>query len=326
MYIDDKTVFVAGATGMAGSAIVRNLLDASPTVRVRGSFRGEIGHFIDDPRVTYDHADFRNTEDCARLARGCDTAVLAASVTGGAKQAAEEPWRIITDNVVLHARLIEAIGLAGIRRAIYISSATVYQEFDGFVSEEQLNWNVDPLKSYMGTGWVNRYAEKLCQFWHQQNGITLAIARASNIFGPYAKFDPISANFIPSLIRKAVARMEPFEVWGNPDITRDVIYSEDFGAAIVALLNAPHSGFDIFNVGTARLTRVGEVVDWALRFADHSPREIAWRGDAPTSTQFRALDCRKLTEVTGWRPAISIEEGVARTTRWWQQNHATWTR
>lgn len=326
MYIDGKTIFVAGASGMAGSAIVQKLLAASPTVRVRGSFRGKVGHFIDDPRVDYDHADFRNTQDCARLARGCDAAVLSASVTGGARQATEEPWRIITDNVVLDARLIEAVGLAGIKRAIYVSSATVYQEFEGLIGEDQIDWNIDPVRSYMGTGWVNRYAEKLCQFWHQQKGASFVIARASNIFGPYGKFDPLTANFIPALIRKAVAHMEPFEVWGNPTITRDVIYSEDFGEAVVALLNAPDSGFDIFNVGTARLTRVGEVVAWALRCAGHTPREILWRGDAPTSTPFRALDCAKLTRVTGWRPTVSIEEGVARTTRWWMENQHTWTR
>lgn len=326
MYIDGKTIFVAGASGMAGSAIVQQLLASSPTVRVRGSFRSDAGHFVDDPRVTYERADFRNAEDCARLVQGCDTAVLSAAVTGGARQAAEEPWRIITDNVVLDARLIEAVGLAGIKRAVYISSATAYQEFDGFIGETQLDWNIDPVQSYMGTGWVNRYAEKLCQFWHQQRGVSFTVARASNIFGPFAKFDPQSANFIPALIRKAVGRMEPFEVWGNPAITRDVIYSEDFGGAIVALLNAPATGFDVFNVGTARLTRVGEVVDWALRFAGHTPREIVWRGDAPTSTRFRALDCAKLTRVTGWRPAISIEEGVARTTRWWRDNRDSWAR
>ncbi len=326
MYIDGKTIFVAGGTGMAGSAIVQQLLAASPSVKIRASFRSKIGHFIDDPRVSYEQADFRNADDCARIARGCDAAVLSAAVTGGARQATEEPWRILTDNVVLDVRLIEAVCLARTKRVIYVSSATVYQEFEGLIAEDQLNWNIDPVRSYMGTGWVNRYAEKLCQFWHQQRGVSFTIARASNIFGPYGKFDPRSANFIPALIRKAVDRMDPFEVWGNPGVTRDVIYSEDFGGAVVALLNAPDAGYDIFNVGTGRRTQVGEVVDWALRCAEHAPREVVWRGDAPISTAFRALDCSKLTRVTGWRPTVAIEDGIARTTRWWQENHATWPR
>jgi nucleoside-diphosphate-sugar epimerase len=120
--------------------------------------------------------------------------------------------------------------------------------------------------------------------------------------------------------------MEPFEVWGNPEITRDVIYSDDFGSAMVALLSARDRGFEIFNVGTGRRTRVSEVVDWALRYAGHTPREIRWRGDAPISTSFRALDCAKLARITGWRPAVAIEDGIARTTQWWQANRENWKR
>jgi len=326
MYIDGKTIFVAGAAGLAGSAVVQALLNASPTVRIRGGYRSSAGHFLDDNRLAYEQGDLRNADDCARLVQNCDAAVLTAATTGGARQAAEEPWRLITDNVVIDARLIEAVCLAGIRRIIYVSSATVYQEYDGFIREDQLDWNADPVLSYLGTGWVNRYAEKLWQFWHKQAGVEFLIARASNIFGPYSKFNLHTANFIPALIRKAASGMDPFEVWGSPDITRDVIFSDDFGAAIVAMLNAVDVKFDAFNVGSNRRTRVGEVAEWALHYTGHQPREVVWRQNGPISTTFRALDCSKLTGETGWTPTVDIEEGVARTARWWVSHQHTWNR
>ncbi len=326
MYIDNKIIFVAGSTGMTGSSIVQTLLSASPTVRIRGSYRSDLGRFIKDARVEYVHADLRDRDDCARVALGCDAAVLAAATTSGARQTAEEPWRVITDNIVLEARLIEAVCLANVRRVIYVSSTTVYQEHPGAIRENELNLNIDPTSAYLGTGWVNRYAEKLGEFWHHQLGVDFLIARAANIFGPFAKFDLFTANFIPALIRKAVNKMDPFEVWGSPNVTRDVIYADDFGTAIAALLNATDVRFDAFNVGSGRRTTVGEVVDWVLRYSGHQPEQIIWHNNNLTTPSFRALDCSKIHDVTGWNPAMGIDEGVAITARWWQENQSTWAR
>ncbi len=68
----------------------------------------------------------------------------------------------------------------------------------------------------------------------------IVLVRAANVFGPYARFDPSTSNFLPALIRKAVERLDPFPVWGSPDVVRDVIYSADFASDCVGLL-APMS-------------------------------------------------------------------------------------
>lgn len=325
MFIDGKTILVAGGTGLAGSGVVRALLRHSPSVRVRVSHRGG-GAVPDDPRVELVHADLTEAKDCRRAAAGCDAAVMAAAFTAGAQSSRDEPWRQVTDNVVMDARLLEAFHQEGVRRVIYVSTASAYQDFDGFIREDQMAWDRDPPQAFMGVGWGKRYGEKACRFWHDSTGMEVLIARLANVFGPNAKFDPATSHFIAATIRKAVDHLDPFPVWGSPHVVRDVLYADDFGDAVTAMLNATSIPFDVFNIGSGRKTTVGEVVEWTLRHAGHTPSRIAYGEDGPQTVPFRALDCAKARDMLGWRPSVGIEDGIRRTISWWQDNKESWSR
>jgi len=326
MFIDGKTILVAGGTGLAGSGAVRALLAASSSVRQRVSFRSRCGAFVDDPRVEYVEADLTDPAQCRTLATGCDAAVMAAAFTAGAQSSRDEPWRQVTENVVMDARLLEAFHHEGVRRVVYVSTASVYQDFDGFIREDQLDWNRDPPTAYAGVGWAKRYGEKACQFWHHSTGMQVLIARLANVFGPFAKFAPQHSHFIAATIRKAVDRLDPFEVWGSPSVVRDVLYADDFGRAVVAMLNATDTAFDVFNIGSGRQTTVGEVVEWSLRHAGHHPSRLTFGETGAATIPFRALDCGKARAVLGWQPSVDIEDGVRQTIAWWRDNKETWTR
>jgi nucleoside-diphosphate-sugar epimerase len=324
MYLTGKCVLVAGGTGMTGSAIVRQILATTPGARIRVPYRNRDGAFLDHAAVEYVKADLREAADCASVAASCDCAVMAAAVTGGARMARTEPWKQVTDNVVMDVRLLEAFHLAGVRRVVYVSTASVYQEFDGFIGEDQLDLNADPHPSYIGVGWAKRYAEQACKFWHRSAGIEFVIARLANVFGPYAKFDPENSNIIAATIRKAADRIDPFDVWGSPEVVRDVIYADDVGAAVVTMLNATDISFDIFNIGSGRMTKVGEIVDWCLDQAAHKPRNLCYNEGQPQTIRLRALDCSKARRVLGWEPGIGIEAGVRQTFEWWKANRDSW--
>lgn len=324
MYLDHKRVFLAGSTGLAGSSIMNYLLAQYPTTKIRACYHTHTKPFIQHERVEYVDGDLRSQEDCRRMAQGCDCAIMAAANTGGASVLASRPWTQVNDNVTMNVQMLEAFHFENVTRVVYIGSATLYQEFEGHIKEHELDLNQDPHPAYLGIGWVVRFVEKLCQFWHKESGMEIMIARSANIFGPHAKFDPATSNFIPAIIRKAVENMDPFEVWGSPDVTRDVIYSADFARAIVMMMETDQIAFDTFNIGSGVKTTVAEVVRWALQYARHFPDKITYLSDKPVTIRCRALDCSKTKEMLGWQPQYTIEEGVKKTTRWWIENKAWW--
>lgn len=321
--LQNKTIFLAGATGLTGSAIIQHILTNYPNVRIKGSYH-TTPPFIKDERISYIRADLTKREECRRAVIGCDFAIMAAAVTGGAGDAVSEPYRQVTDNLVMDALMLEAMYFEGIKRIIYLSSATVYQEFEGYIKEDELDWNKEPHPTYRGVGWAKRSVEKLCQFWHEKYGMEIVIARCANIYGPYAKFDPNRSNFIPAIIRKSVDKMEPFEVWGSPDIARDVIYAEDFAKAVILLLTSDKITCDTFNLGFGSTVTVGEVVELSLRYGKHKPYDVIYSQDKPTTIRVRALDCQKIRKYLNWEPMYPADEGIKHTTQWWIDNKDKW--
>jgi GDP-L-fucose synthase len=326
MYLKGKTVFLAGATGMAGSNIMKYLLQHYPDTRIRAAYYIHSRPFIQNKRIQYVCGDLRNLKDTRRMTKGCDCAIMAAANTAGAGVISKEPWQLVSDNVIMNTQMLEAFYLEKIKRVVYIGSTTLYQEFKGQIKEDQLDLNKPPHLSYLGIGNVMRFVENLCEFWHQRTGIEIIIIRATNIFGPFAKFNPKTSNFIPAIIRKAVNRMDPFEVWGSPDVTRDVIYAEDFARAAVMSMDNERIKCDCFNIGSGKETTVACVVKWALEYAGHKPKTIKYNSDRPTTAAYRAFNCTKAKRVLGWKPKYSPEEGIKMTTEWWTKNKGWWKR
>ena len=307
---------------MAGSAFTSLVAGTMPDLELRGtSFSAAPDSPVDG--CEYVRADLTKREDCLRAAEGCGAAVLMAAVTGGAKSAKDAPFRQTTDNLVMDAQLLQALYEQGVKKVVYVSTVTVYQEFEGTIAEDDLDLNRDPHGAYFGVGWAKRSAEKLCQFWRENMGMDVKVLRAANIYGPRAPFDPDRSNFVPALIRKAADRMDPFEVWGSPDVTRDIIFSEDFARAVLAVLTSETSS-DTFNVASGETVTVGEVVRHALKAAGHVPDEIRYIGDAPQTIRHRSLDISRIQAETGWKPRVSPEEGILLTSQWWDANKETW--
>ena len=310
---------------MAGSAIVEALLRRRPEGRVRASYR-TTPPATDDPRVQHVKIDLLDKQALTEALAGCDEAVLAASESGGIRMLSEQPWRQVGPNLALATGWLEALAEAGVRRAIFVGSASLYQPFEGRIREDQLDWNQDPPPETFCVGWVMRAAEKLCEFWQRAAGIDMIRVRAANIYGPRARFDPVRSNVIPALVRKAAERLEPFEVWGSPDVTRDVIYSRDFGEAIARLLDAAGAGGQVFNVGSGQPVTVRDIVKAVLRASDNEDVRVVYTAAGPSSTPSRVLNCDRLNTQLDWAPGTSLTDGIGETLRWWVANRTTWPR
>jgi GDP-L-fucose synthase len=322
---DHATVFVAGGAGMAGTAIVEALLRRRLQGRIRASYRST-PPAVEDPRVEHVAIDLADSQALRSALRGCDAAVLAASEGGGSGSLAVEPWRQVTPNLLINAAWLQALSEAGVQRAVIVGSATCYQPCDGPIQEDRLDWNQDPSPEAFGPGWVTRSTEKLCEFWTRSAGLDIVRVRAANIYGPRARFDPARSNFIPALIRKASDRLDPFEVWGSPDVVRDVIFSADFGETIARLLEAPAAAGQVFNVGAGVGVSVRSVVKAALSAASYENARVHFTSSGPSTARQRLLDCGRVRALLGWEPTTSVEDGIRITTAWWLANRSSWHR
>jgi nucleoside-diphosphate-sugar epimerase len=325
MPLQNKNIFLAGSTGLAGASILTHLLSNYPKTNIRAS------HFHTDPfihhqNVEYVRGDLTSRSACRQMVSGCDIAIMAAAVTGGAQTAASSPWDQVSDNITMDVQLFHALYLERVPRVVFISTASVYQDFDGAIKENELDMNRDPHPAYFGVGWAKRCVEKLCRFWYEKAGLEVIIARSSNIYGPFAKFNPEVSHFVPALIRKAVEKRDPFEVWGSPAVARDIVYGEDFARAVVLMAAEDSLKFDVFNVGSGVKTTVGDTVNWTLKFAQHDPESIQYQEDQPTTIPFRLLDCSRIKEKLGWEPYYTPEAGVRMTMEWWVHNKDWWKR
>ncbi len=320
-----ERILIAGATGMVGSHLLQALLNER-NYSLRATWH-QTPPFIQDPAIEYLQGDLRQPEFCQALVKDCEIVVMAAAYTSGADESSQKPWLQVNNNLLMNIHLLEAISQSpGIKQVIFISSATVYQPFSGHICESELDLNLMPAPAYLGVGSAMRYLEQACQFWQGLCQADFQVIRAANIYGPYAKFDPSRSNFIPALIRKAVAKMDPFCVWGSPEVTRDVIFAEDFAAGILALLTKTPTGYEIYNLGSETKVTVGDAVQHSLEAAQFRPSQVEYIDAHKALLGFRALDCTKFRQQTDWKPKYSLEQGIAKTVSWWQKNQSQWTR
>ncbi len=307
---------------MTGTAITRKLLKEYPSVKIVAAIYNTEPS-IHDGRVEYIKADLTDPEDCLKVSSGCDGAIMAASC---ADYTHTHPWEHMEKNLLMNQQMLCAFKQNEVKKIIFISSVTVYQSLEGYIEENHIDYNEDPHDTYWGYGWAMRFIEKLCEFLHRRYDRDIIIVRAANIFGPYDKFNPDHSNFIPALIKKAVDKMDPYEVWGSGEVVRDVIYVEDFADAIVKMMDNDKLKFETFNLGSSLKTTVSDVVQWALKYSGYNGAKVKYSQDKPTTIGFRALDCQKAKTMLDWQPKYSIEQGVAETVRWWVDNKDTWTK
>src|SRR3989338_7838282 len=122
MSLDNKKIFLAGSTGMAGTAILRYLIENMPTIEIRASYHNT-APIIKNRQIEYVRGDLRALNDARRMAAGCDIAVMAASFTGGAGFTKSFPWEHMKENLLMNLQMLEAFRSENIKPIIFIGSS-----------------------------------------------------------------------------------------------------------------------------------------------------------------------------------------------------------
>lgn len=313
MFFSGKKVLVTGGAGFVGTHFVKALLDADARLRVPIHERPMI---VSDPRIELVQGDLSRIDDCRRVCSGIDYVIHAAGAVAAAGVTATNPMSAITTNLVLTTQMLQAAWESNVKRFLVFGSSTGYPVTAHPVAEDEM-WNGPTHPSYFGYGWMRRYLERISEFAASKTDIGIALIRPTAVYGRHDNFDPRTSHVIPALIRRAVAREDPFEVWGTGNEVRDFLHVDDLVRGSLLVLEK-HAVCDPVNIGYGRTVTIAQVLAAILRAAGHEKAAVKFDATKPTAIPVRTVNTEKAKRLLGFEPAISLEDGLADTVEWYR--------
>ncbi len=304
-----KKVFVAGHRGMVGSAIVRRL--ASEGCEVMVADRREL--------------DLREQgavrEWFAR--KRPDAVFLAAAKVGGILANSQFPADFLYDNLLIQANVIEAAHRYDVEKLLFLGSSCIYPKFAPQPIEEGslLTGPLEPTNEWYAVAKIAGL--KMCQAYRQQHGRDYVSAMPTNLFGPGDNFDLSSSHVLPALMRKAhLAKMNrdpQIVVWGTGSPRREFLHVDDLADACVFLMRS-YSDDQHINVGSGKDLPISELVELVCKVVGYEG-VVDYDRSKPDGTPRKLMSGEKLNAM-GWRPRITLRQGIEDTYRWFLDNHA----
>ena len=234
-------IWVAGGSGMAGSAIVRKLME-------RG-YSNIIG-------LRSRELDLRRQQETEAyiVQESPDCVILAAARVGGIQANMNSPVEFLYDNLAIQNHVIYSAAKHGVRRLIFLASSCVYPRLSPQPMREEYLLDGKPEPTNEGYALAKIAGLKLCEFINQQYGYAYISVMPCNLYGPGDNFDPIRSHVVPALIRKVheakITNAQHITLWGTGKARREVMYSDDLADACVFLLENAYSDSQFLNVGT----------------------------------------------------------------------------
>lgn len=314
-FLNNKTVLVTGATGLVGSNMLFRLQNI-PQVKVKAIYHTREPQVLSD-NISYLRADLTNLEDCKRAVEGIDYVMMFAAKI--ARRSANLEY--LTPNLLMNVQMLEAAYQAGVKKFLWLSSATAYPPKDVALKEEQM-FDADPYDIYFPLGWMTRYIEILCRMYSTKlkRKMTTIVLRPTAIYGEYCDFNFSTCHVLPALIRRVVERHNPLEIWGKGEVRRDFIYAGDVVEACLLAL-AKIEDFSEFNIGLGKTYSVKEILDLILDVDNYLDAQVVFDPSKPVKAPSISVNCTKVKETIGFEAKTSLREGIEKTIKWLKENN-----
>lgn len=310
-------IYIAGSSGMIGSAVKRRLeADGYTNLICRISRQLNL---IDQRQVD----EFFSREKP-------EAVVLAAGRVGGIGANDKYRAEFIYNNLLIEANVIHASHANGVGKLVFLGSSCIYPKFaEQPIKEDALL--TGPLEPTNEPYAVAKIAGiKLCENYFRQYGRNFFSAMPTNIYGEGDNFDPHDSHVVPALIRKfheaRIDNSSQVLLWGTGSPRREFLYVDDLAEAIVFLLenveaeDVYRQGISHLNVGTGEDLQIKELAEIIKEMAGYNG-EIAYDASRPDGTPRKLLDVSRLNRL-GWRHRTKLEDGLRKTYEWFSQMHS----
>ncbi len=303
--LSSSKIFVAGHLGLVGSAIVRSLQQqgfSNLLVRTRAELdltnQAAVNKLFDQERPEY--------------------VFMAAARVGGILANSTYPAEFIRDNLAIELNLIDAAHCFGSQKLQFLGSSCIYPKHAPQPIREEylLSGELEPTNEWYAIAKIAGI--KLAQAYRQQYGFRTISLMPTNLYGPGDNFDLHSCHVLPALIRKfhaaKMAGAPEVVIWGSGEPRREFLHADDLADASVFLM-LHYDEPEIINVGSGEEQTIREL---ALAISD----VVGYRGALSFDTSKPDGSPRKLLETCrlqrlGWRPRISLREGLRKTYEWY---------
>ena len=295
-------IYVAGNTGLVGSAIVRMLHGKGYT------------NIVSTPSS---HFDLRRQDDVERFFKNNEPeyVYLAAAKVGGIIANRDYPGHFIYDNLMIQSNIINAARKFGVKKLLFLGSSCIYPKMcEQPIKEEYLMSG--PLEPTNDAYAIAKIAGiKLCQAYRKQYGFNAISLMPTNLYGPNDNFDLESSHVLPAFIRRFHEGKDRVTVWGDGTAMREFLHVDDLAEACFTCMKDYDSG-DIINVGTGVDVTIKELAETISDVVGFSGK-IEWDTTKPNGTPRKLLNVDKVKSL-GWEPKISLRDGIESTYRWYK--------
>lgn len=307
-----KKIFLAGSSGLVGSAILRklNLMGYS---NITAPTRQQL-NLVDQQAVF----DFFNHEKPEYV-------ILAAAKVGGILSNMSHPAEFIYENIMIQTNVIEAARRYHVKKLLFLGSSCIYPRMAPQPIKEDYLLS-GPLETTNEPYAVAKICGiKMCNAYNQQYDTNFLCVMPTNLYGPNDNFDLQHSHVLPALIRKfheaKVHNQDYVEIWGSGKPKREFLYVDDLADACIYLLEL-YNQRDIgsfINIGTGRDLSVKQLADIVRRIVGYTG-DIKFDPSKPEGTPRKLLDITKMNSL-GWKAKTSLEDGIWKTYKWFLLKH-----
>jgi GDP-L-fucose synthase len=309
-------VFIAGHRGMVGSAISRQL--ALTNVEVITASRGELDltnqaqveAFLQDKKV--------------------DQVYLAAAKVGGIHANNTYPADFIYQNLMIQNNIIHSSYRSGVMKLLFLGSSCIYPRLamQPMPEGELLSGHLEPTNEPYAVAKIAGI--KMCESYNRQYGVDYRSVMPTNLYGPGDNYHSENSHVIPALIRRFHEAKERGDdevvAWGSGLVLREFLHVDDMASAALHVMNLDIKAYQQQTTPMLSHLNVGTGIDCSIKELTETIREvvgfngyISWDITKPDGAPRKLMNSNKLASL-GWRPSLTLKDGLVDAYRWYLAN------